>query len=103
MRDAGLVIVLLHGVLLAGCAALQNNQGQLSTSSLPSDTVSSTVNGADLRARSPAPMDDRTGQSNDPPAPMLFPGTVPDSGAPASSDPASRQRIASAEPVALRG
>jgi len=34
---------------------------------------------------------------------MLFPGTGPDSVAPASSDPASGQRIASAEPVAFRG
>ena len=104
MNSARLGIVLLQAILLASCAALQANQKQLSASSLPSDAVASTVNGADLRARSPAPMDDRTGQSNDrPAAPMLFPGTEPDSVAPATSDPGSRQRIASAEPVAIRG
>src|SRR3974390_2006156 len=102
MKYARLGIVLLRGARLAGCAALQNNPRQGFPNS--SDTVSSTVGSADLRARPPVPTDDRAGQSNDQPGvPMLFPGSGPDPVAPASSDPASGQRIASAEPVALRG
>jgi len=101
MNYARLGIALLHGFLLAGCAAMQNNQRQIFPSS--SDAVSSTVSGADLRARAPVPMDDRTGSNDQPGPPMLFPGSGSDSVAPASTDPASGQRIASAEPVAFRG
>lgn len=96
-------IVLLQGFLLADCTGMQLTQKQLSASLVPSDTVAATVGSADLNARAPAAMDDRTGNSGDVPAPMLFPGTEPDSAVPASSDPGPLQRSASVEPVALRG
>jgi general secretion pathway protein D len=69
----------------------------------PSDAVASTVSNADVNARSPMSTNDRTSNASNLPSPMLFPGTDPDSVAPASGAPDSQQRVASAEPVALRG
>jgi general secretion pathway protein D len=88
-----------------------------------SDSVSSSVSNADLSPRFPTAVDNGGGGQNSSSAPMLFPGATPDTAAPAPGEPALEQRaalgepetdipasdrpsdrrVASAEPVTLRG
>ena len=91
---------LLQIFLLIGCSASQSIlQKQPAASFGSSDAVMSSVNNADLTPRFPASAKDGAANSSNSPAPMLFPGAEPYEERTASAE----QRIASAEPVMLRG
>src|SRR5215813_8111915 len=97
-----LCIRFLPMVLLAACSSVQMTQGDFSSSFTSSNAITSSVTNADLSVRAPVSMDGGAANSGGPPAPMLFPGTDPDTGPPAYRD-AENRRTASTEPVALRG
>jgi len=99
---------LLQVFCLLGCSAVQSlSEKQAAIANFgSSDAVPSSVASTDLSPRFPRAIDNGIGNSQDSPAPMLFPGADPQTSpaaSPASPDPQSQQRTASAEPVALRG
>jgi len=97
-------IVLLQALLLTHCSSFQMTQKDFSGGFSQQDAVGSTISNTDLSARAPMAMDDGAGNSGGAQAPMLFPGTEPDSAPPpAYRDAEERRRTASAEPVTLRG
>jgi general secretion pathway protein D len=92
---------LLQIFLLVGCAASQSLLHKQPTAGFGSDAVQSSVSNADFTPRYPVSTNDGGANSNDPPAPMLFPGTpaYDTEERTASAD----ERTASVEPVMLRG
>src|SRR5580700_3726146 len=99
---------LLQVFCLLGCSAVQTlSQKQAAVANFgSSDAVPSSVASTDLSPRFPRAVDNGNSNAQDSPAPMLFPGIEPQTPPPASPtppDPQSQERIASAEPVALRG
>jgi general secretion pathway protein D len=117
-------IALLQMFILLGCsmpAAMLDKQSSLNAGH--SDAVASTVNNADLSAHLPTSVDNGNHDPSDSSAPMLYPGAAPATAAPAADGPASDlrsasidpdastptsgdpagQRVASAEPVTIRG
>ncbi len=99
---------LLQVFCLLGCSAVQTlSQKQAAIANFgSSDAVPSSVASTDLSARFPHAVDNGSASPQESPAPMLFPGAEPQTPAaapPASPDPQSQERTASAEPVALRG
>ena len=100
---------LLHIFLLLGCSASQSLSHKQPAASFGSpDAVQSSVSNADFTPRYPTSTNDGGANSNDPPAPMLFPGTpaydTEERAASAEERAASaEERTASVEPVMLRG
>jgi general secretion pathway protein D len=100
---------LLHIFLLLGCSASQSLSHKQPAASFGSpDAVRSSVSNADFTPRYPTSTNDGGANSNDPPAPMLFPGTpaydTEERAASAEERAASaEERTASVEPVMLRG
>jgi general secretion pathway protein D len=95
-------MVVLQVCFLAGCST--SLQKQFGAYDGP-DAASTTVRNADLSARFPATDEQSDRQGGESSKPLLFPGTEPESPAPASRDPGSSYgvRTASLEPVAIRG
>jgi general secretion pathway protein D len=99
---------LLQVFCLFGCSAVQTlSQKQAAVANFgSSDAVPSSVASTDLSPRFPRAADNGNANAQDSPAPMLFPGIepqTPPSASPTPPDPQSQERIASVEPVALRG
>jgi general secretion pathway protein D len=106
---------LLQIFVLVSCSASQSLLHKQPAASLgSSDAVVSSVNNADLTPRFPGSVNDGAANSNDAPAPMLFPGAEPASVAPAYNSEersasaeghaaSAEEQTASAEPVMLRG
>jgi general secretion pathway protein D len=114
-------IALLPVILLLGCsmpAAMLDKKSPLGAGA--SDAVASTVNNTDLSAHAPTSVDNGNHDPSDASAPMLYPGAAPEAApgtaAPATDGPGSDlrsasadpddppgQRVASAEPVTIRG
>jgi general secretion pathway protein D len=98
-----------HIFLLVGCAASQSILHKQSEASFGSPgAVESSVNNADFTPRFPAAANDGGANSNDTPAPMLFPGTTAYNPEERTASVEERtasgeDRTASIEPVMLRG
>jgi general secretion pathway protein D len=92
---------------LSGCGTSQLVSKLESGGAFDSPDATAAVRSADLTARFPTAMNERSGRSDDPIKPLLFPGAEPDSspGASptASPDTGSEFRTASAQPVSLSG
>jgi general secretion pathway protein D len=101
MRGA---IVVLQAWLVASCSGVHKQFG--AADDTPSEAVTA-VRKADLSARSTVSADEANGQqSSEPLKPLLFPGLEPEAPVPTSRDPSSGRsgmRMASLEPVAIRG
>jgi general secretion pathway protein D len=95
--------------LLAGCASqLSKAMSQVDPStSIGSPDADVSVRNTDLSARYPTGAVDQQSSRSDGSGPLLFPGAdappVTPTQTPTSSEPASGQRTASLEPVAIRG
>jgi general secretion pathway protein D len=115
-------IALLQIFLLLGCLLGCSMPATLldrKTPTGPADPVASSVSKADLSARMPTSMGNGNHDPSDSSAPMLYPGAAPGTSAPATDGPSSDlrsasagpdasgdppgQRVASAEPVTIRG
>src|SRR5262249_36750816 len=86
---------------LTGCGASQFLAKLEAGGTFDSPDAAATVRGADLSARYPANIDERSGKS-DSLKPLLFPGAQPDAPA-ASPDSRSGLRTASLQPVSISG
>lgn len=97
-------IVSVQVSVLAGCGMSQLVSKLENGGTLQSQDAAATVRNADLSAKNPATIDERSGGSDQPLKPLLFPGTPADV-APASPDPESGTgiRSASAQPVSFSG
>jgi general secretion pathway protein D len=97
---AGFVVVPLF--VLSGCAASQFLSKLESAGAFQGQDPATTVRNTDLSARYPTAVDDRSGSSNEPLRPLLFPGADPEA-QPSSPDSNSEIRTASAQPVSITG
>ncbi len=122
MKHVRTGIALLNIFLLLGCSTSLTALQKQGVAGFP-DSVSSSVSNTDLSPRFATSVDNGGGETNNSSAPMLFPGAAPDSTTPEPGEPApdqrtasgepetdipasdhrSGQRVAAAEPVALRG
>jgi general secretion pathway protein D len=107
LRPGSIVLIFLQAFLLAGCSsAMQRYFGSGSGSYEEPDAASSTVRNADLRVRSPVANDQPDQQSGESLKPLLFPGAETElpASAPRGREPSpSGLRMASLEPVAIKG
>src|SRR5215813_8288317 len=87
--------------VLAGCGASQFLAKLEAGGTFDSPDAAATVRGADLSARYPTNIDERSGKS-DSLKPLLFPGARPEAPAP-SPDSRPGFRTASAQPVSISG
>jgi general secretion pathway protein D len=95
---AGFVVVPMF--VLSGCAASQFLSKLESAGAFQGQDPATTVRNTDLSARYPTAVDERSGSSNEPLRPLLFPGSGPES-QPAPSPDGSEFRTASAQPVSI--
>jgi general secretion pathway protein D len=88
--------------VLAGCGMSQFISKLENGGTFESPDAAATVRNADLTARNPTTVDERSGGSDQALKPLLFPGTPADV-APASPDPGTGIRTASAQPISFSG
>src|SRR5262249_46541414 len=101
VRPGHILLIFLQVCMLAGCGSAM--QKYFGAGHDEPDAASSTVRNADLSARFPANDEPVDRQSGDSPKPLLFPGAEPELLPSAPREPGSGLRMASAEPVAIRG